>query len=492
MTPAVTVDPIAAHPRFLVFGASGYVGTNLVPALLAAGNGSVRAAARNSKVLAAQPWEGVELVEADALKPDTLTTALAGIDIAYYLVHSMAAGRDFGRIDLEAADNFARAAATAGVKRIVYLGGLVPQGADSEHLMSRKETGDRLRAATVPVTEVRAGVIVGPGSAAYEVMRDLVYHLPFMVAPKWVRSKSSPIALSNLLQYLLAVATLPEAAGQVYDAGGPDYVSYEEMMRQFGEVVGRHPRILRVPVLTPRLSSYWLGLVTSVPANIARALISGLKHDIPANDTELRRLVPQMLLSFRQSVEAALDAERHNAVAARWTEGVLMYRAYRPDYAFYAKRAAGSADTRAPASAVWRVVTSMGGANRYFYLNWIWTLRELLDWLVAGPGFTRGRRDPVNVRLGDNIDYWTVIGVEPERRLTLHFGLRAPGSGILEFEIEPLPQGSQRLTVTAYWHPQGVWGLLYWAVLVPFHLFIFKGMTRAMVRRAEASQQKSC
>jgi len=473
-----------------VFGASGYVGTNLVPALLAAGGVIVRAAARNRKVLEAQPWEGAELVEADALKPDTLAIALADIDIAYYLVHSMAAGKDFGRLDLEAADNFASAAATAGVKRIVYLGGLVPRGADSEHLLSRKETGDRLRAGTVPVTEIRAGVIVGPGSAAYEVIRDLVYHLPFMVAPKWVRSKSSPIALSNLLHYLLAVATLPEAAGQIYDAGGPDYLSYEEMMQQFGGVVGRNPRILRVPVLTPRLSSYWLGFVTAVPANIARALIGGLKHDIPAADAELRRIVPQSLLSFRQSVEAALDAERRNAVAARWTEGALMYRAYRPDYAYYAKRAAGSAETNASAGAVWRVVTSMGGANRYFYLNWIWTLREALDWLVAGPGFTRGRRDPVNVRLGDNIDYWTVIGVEPERRLTLHFGLRAPGSGILEFELEPLPGGGTRLTETAYWHPQGVWGLLYWAVLVPFHLFIFKGMTRAMVRRAEAAEQE--
>ena len=441
-------------------------------------------------MLEAQPWEGAELVEADALKPDTLAIALADIDIAYYLVHSMAAGKDFGRLDLEAADNFASAAATAGVKRIVYLGGLVPRGADSEHLLSRKETGDRLRAGTVPVTEIRAGVIVGPGSAAYEVIRDLVYHLPFMVAPKWVRSKSSPIALSNLLHYLLAVATLPEAAGQIYDAGGPDYLSYEEMMQQFGGVVGRNPRILRVPVLTPRLSSYWLGFVTAVPANIARALIGGLKHDIPAADAELRRIVPQSLLSFRQSVEAALDAERRNAVAARWTEGALMYRAYRPDYAYYAKRAAGSAETNASAGAVWRVVTSMGGANRYFYLNWIWTLREALDWLVAGPGFTRGRRDPVNVRLGDNIDYWTVIGVEPERRLTLHFGLRAPGSGILEFELEPLPGGGTRLTETAYWHPQGVWGLLYWAVLVPFHLFIFKGMTRAMVRRAEAAEQE--
>jgi uncharacterized protein YbjT (DUF2867 family) len=480
----MTNSQAPACPRFLVFGASGYVGTNLVHALAGGGGVHVRAAARNRKVLAAQPWRDVELVEADALKPDTLVGALADVDVAYYLVHSMAAGKDFGRLDLEAATNFARAAAAAGVKRIVYLGGLVPRDADSEHLLSRKETGDRLRAGTVPVTEIRAGIIVGPGSAAYEVMRDLVYHLPLMVTPKWVQSRSSPIALSNLLVYLQRVATIPEAAGQVFDAGGPDYLSYEEMMRQFGAVVGRRPRIVRVPVLSPRLSSYWLGLVTAVPANIARALIGGLKHDIPAHDDALRRLVPQPLLTFRQAVAAALDAERRNAVAARWTEGALMYRAYRPDYAYYAKRASGSAETRATPAAVWRVVTSLGGANRYFYMNWMWTLREAIDWLVAGPGFTRGRRDPDDVRLGDSVDYWTVIGVEPERRLTLHFGLKAPGSGILEFELEPLPDGGTRLTETAYWHPQGVWGLLYWAVLVPFHLFVFKGMTRAIVTRA--------
>jgi len=305
-----------------------------------------------------------------------------------------------------------------------------------------------------------------------------------MVTPKWVQSKSSPIALPNLLDYLMRIATIPEAAGGIYDAGGPDYLSYEDMMRQFGEVVGRRPRILRVPVLSPRLSSYWLGLVTAVPANIARALIGGLKHDLPAHDEALRRLVPQPLLTFRQAVEAALDAERRHAVAARWTEGALMYRAWRPDYAFYAKRASGSAQTTAPPAAVWRVVTSLGGANRYFYMDWMWTLREALDWLAGGPGFSRGRRDPDALRLGDTIDYWTVVGLEPGRRLTLHFGLKAPGSGILEFEVEPLAGGGARLIETAYWHPQGVWGLLYWAALVPFHLFIFKGMTRAMVRRA--------
>jgi uncharacterized protein YbjT (DUF2867 family) len=472
----------------LVFGASGYIGTNLVPRLVREG-WRVRAAARNPKVLQARcddpTWRSVDLVAADALQPESLGAALAGVDIAYYLVHSMAAGRDFGRLDLEAAANFARAAAAAGAKRIVYLGGLVPKGADSEHLVSRKETGDRLREGAVPVIELRAGIIVGPGSAAYEVMRDLVYNLPVMVTPRWVRSKSSPVALANLLEYLLRVATLPQAEGGIFDAGGPETLSYEAMMLAFGEVIGKRPRIYPVPVLTPQLSSYWLALVTTVPASIARALIGGLKHDIPADDAPLRALVPQKLLTFKEAVVAALAAEKANAVAARWTEGALMFRGGRHDYAYYAKRAAGAAVARATPGAIWNIVTRLGGEVGYYYAAPLWKVRAWIDWLAGGPGLTRGRRHPTELRIGDTIDYWTVMALEPERRLTLDFGMRAPGAGVIEFEIEPLDAEHTRVTVTAYWHPQGVWGLLYWYALVPAHLFIFKGMTREIARQAE-------
>ena len=470
----------------MVFGASGYVGTNLVPELRRAGH-RVRAVARQKRVLEARGWHDVELAEADALSPATLPAALAGCRVAYYLVHSMAAGRDFGRLDREAALNFARAAAAVGVEHIVYLGGLIPEGADSEHLVSRAESGEMLRSTHVPVTELRAGIIVGAGSAAYEVMRDLVYHLPLMVTPKWVQSRSSPIALENLLTYLLKVADAPSAAGRVFDAGGPEYLTYEQMMRTFGEVIGRRPHIIRVPVLSPRLSSYWLGLVTAVPASIARALIGGLKHDIAARDDELRALVPQRLLTFREAVVAALEAERRHQVPGRWTEGAFPHRAYRHDHAFYAKRASGSAETAASPAKVWKVVTGIGGTHRYYALNFLWWLRELIDWLVGGPGFTHGRRDPLDLRVGDAIDYWTVLALEPERRLTLHFGMKAPGSGVLEFELEPLADGGTRLTETAYWHPRGVWGLLYWYAMFPAHLFLFRAMTQAMVRRAGRS-----
>jgi len=478
-------DTTARRLTALVLGASGYVGGNLVPYLLQQG-WQVRAAARTAAVLEARAWEGVDLVQADALDLDSLRDAVSGADVAFYLVHSMASGAGFGQLDLQAAENFATAAAKAGLQRIVYLGGLVPGGDAGEHIDSRRQTGEMLRHGSVPVTEIRAGIIVGPGSAAFEVMRDLTLNLPMMVTPRWVRAKSPPIALQNLLVYLESVGLLNEAAGNIYDAAGPEICSYQDMMREMADVVGKRPPfILPVPVLTPRLSSYWLGLTTAVPANIARALIGGLKQDFSADDAALRELVPQNLLNVRESIDAAIATERRGEVAVRWTEGNFAMRGFRHDVAYYAKRAGGSAVASADVGAVWEQVTGIGGKNRYYYMNFLWTLREIMDWCVGGPGLTRGRRHPTELRLGDAVDYWTVVGIEPQRRLTLSFGMRAPGAGVLEFEIESLEDGTTRVTETAYWHPRGVWGLLYWYALVPAHLFIFRGMTGAIARRAE-------
>jgi len=472
----------------LVFGASGYIGTNLVPRLLSEGF-RVRAAARKREVLEARKWHGAELVEADATKPDTLRPALHGVETAYYLVHSMASGRGFGDLDLEAARNFARAAGEAGVRRIVYLGGLVPEGADSEHILSRRDTGDALREGPVPVIELRAGIIVGAGSAAFEVMRDLVLNLPLMITPRWVQARSPPIALENLLGYLVRLPQVSEAEGRIFDCGGPETLTYAEMMKRLAIIAGKEPpRILAVPVLTPRLSSYWLALVTAVPTSIARALIGGLKHDFHADDAELRRMVPQRLLDFDESVRAVFAAEESHAVQARWTEGAFPIRGYRREHAFYAKRAGGSAETTASPAQVWDVVKRIGGANRYYCADLVWWLRETLDWMIGGPGRNRGRRDPDELRVGDHVDSWHVIGVEPGRRLTLSFGMKAPGAGVLEIVLQPLDDGGSRLTATAYWHPAGVWGLVYWYALVPAHLFIFKCMTRNMCRRAEDSR----
>jgi len=447
----------------------------------------VRASARNRNVLEARGWAGVELVSADALKPETLVTALAGVDVAYYLVHSMAAGKDFGRLDLEAADNFARACAAAGVKRIVYLGGLVPADATSQHILSRRDTGERLRQHPVPVTEIRAGIIVGPGSAAFEVMRDLVLHLSVMITPRWVSQKSPPIALPNLLHYLVEAPLHPALAGGIFDVGGPEILTYDQMMRAICRILGRRePRILAVPVLTPELSAYWLKFVTAVPTNIARALIGGLKHDFFADDAAIRAVIPQHLMGFEESVRYTLDAETHHAVAARWTEGAFMFRDYRPDYAYYAKHAGGETRTAASAHSLWRVVSAIGGSNRYYAYNFLWTLREIIDWMVGGTGLNHGRRDPDELRVGDVIDSWRVIGVEPDHRLTLFFGMKAPGAGVLEFEINEPSPGERSIKVTAYFHPAGVWGLAYWFTLIPAHLVLFDALVKEISRRALA------
>lgn len=480
----------AEEPLVLVFGASGYVGTWLIPKLLDEPV-RIRAVSRDKRVLRARNWDGVELGEADALDPDSLPSVFEGVDTAYYLVHSMSAGSGFGALDLEAADHIAAAAESAGLRRIVYLGGLVPDGADSEHIRSRAETGDRLRRGRVPVTELRAGIIIGPGSAAFEVMRDLVLHLPIMTTPRWVRATSPPIALDNLLEYLVRVAGLDGAAGRTLDVGGPELVTYETLMRTLADVANkRQPLIIPVPVLTPRLSAYWLGLVTAVPTPVAKALIGGLKHDFEADDEAIRALVPQRLLSVREAIEAAFAAEREHRVLGHWSEGSFPQRDYSHDVAYYAKQASGEAHTPASPAAVWKQLAAIGGLNRYYFANGLWTIREFLDWCVGGPGLSHGRRDSETLRLGDRLDSWTVLGADSPERLTLKMGMKAPGSGILEFEISE-ENGGCCIRATAYWHPKGVWGLAYWYALVPAHLFLFRGWTRAIAKRAEAAERPS-
>ena len=470
----------------LVVGASGYIGTNLVEYLHANGR-RVRAASRNIEVLEGRDWDGVELCQADALQPHTLDPALQGIDTAYYLVHSMAAGKQFPELDAEAARNFAAAAARQHVRRIVYLGGLTPDDPRSEHLKSRQETGEVLREGTVPVTEIRAGMIIGPGSAAWEVIRDLVNHLPIMVTPRWVFSRSTPIALGNLLCYLADVPRHAETAGEVYDVGGPDTLTYADIMRKYGKLVGKKPIIVPVPVLTPRLSSYWLRLVTAVPTNIARALIDGLSQDVIARDDRLIKLIPQHLMNFDEAANDALNAERQHAVPACWVDSAAACETFKPEYSFYAKQEKGSATTQATAADIWAVVCTIGNNGDFFYARGLWWLRRAIDWIVGGPSLRRRRRHPTELRVGDVIDAWRVIAIEPEERLTLLMEMRAPGAGVLEFSI--VEQGNERrIDAQAFWHPAGVWGLLYWYVTLPFHSILFRGTTRAIAARAESHQ----
>ena len=470
----------AAKPD-IVFGASGYVGTNLVEFLRAEGR-KVRASSRNLEVLQGRGWEDAELCQADALDPMSLDAALERVDTAYYLVHSMAAGRSFPELDALGARNFAAAAARQGVRRIIYLGGLTPENPRSVHLRSRQETGDILRDGAVPVTELRAGMIIGPGSAAWEVIRDLVNHLPIMVTPRWVFSKSTPIGLTNLLRYLADVPKHDETAGQIYDVACREVLSYKEIMLRYGKLVGKRPVIIPVPVLTPRLSSYWLRLVTSVPTNLARALIDGLSQDLVARDQRLAALIPQELLGFDAAAAAALEADRQHSMPAHWVESAVPCETFNPDYSYYPKQAQGRALTTARAADIWAFITRIGHEGDFFHARPLWWLRRSLDWIVGGPSFRRRRHIGV-LRVGDVVDAWRVIALEPEEKLTLLMEMKAPGAGVLEFRINDL--GDRRcISVQAYWHPAGVWGLIYWYLTLPVHVFIFSGTARAIGRNS--------
>jgi hypothetical protein len=326
-------------------------------------------------------------------------------------------------------------------------------------------------------------MIIGPGSAAWEVIRDLVNHLPIMITPRWVRSRSTPIALSNLLRYLAEVPKLEETAGQVYDVGCPDVLTYREIMLRYGALVGKRPFVIPVPVLTPRLSSYWLRLVTSVPTNLARALIEGLSQDVIAQDKRLTRLVPQVLLGFDDAVTEALEADRQHSLPAHWAENTLPRGVFSPEYSFYAKQEGASVQTSATPAEIWAVLNRIGESGDFFYARPLWWLRRALDRVAGGPSFCRRRRAD-SLRVGDVVDSWRVIGLEPERRLTLLMEMKAPGAGVLEFTVTD-EGASRRISVHAYWHPAGVWGLLYWYVTLPAHSFIFRGTARAIASRSE-------
>ncbi|TVQ71770.1 MAG: NAD-dependent epimerase/dehydratase family protein [Oceanospirillales bacterium] len=434
-----------SNPLWLVFGASGYVGRNLVPHLLAQGR-HVRAAARQISPLKAEGWMGVDLVQADALDSSSLSNALNGVEVAFYLVHSMGSGRGFPERDRKAAQNFAQAAEVAGVKRIVYLGGLAPKQADTEHLASRVETGEILRAGAVPVIELRAGIIIGAGSAAFEVMRDLTAHLPVMVTPHWISVSSPPIALPDLLNDLIDLAEVAEAEGQVLETGGPERLTYEAMMRRLAKALGRRdPIIIAVPLLTPQLSSYWLDLVTGVPAPIARALIGGLRHDLTADDQSLRALVPRQCLSFDEALTLALDSEKQILAGDRWREGAFDLRGYRHDISFYGKRL-----TLQRSSCV--------------SLEILWSRLEQL------------------IKRGESFKLWRRYREKVNQGMIVRSSIPSPGKGGLEITLTSDAKGGSSLVLTQHWHPAGVWGLLYWFILWPLRAIALRVLLSHLTR----------
>jgi uncharacterized protein YbjT (DUF2867 family) len=460
------------------------MGSNLAPALAAHG-WQVRAVARNAAVLEAREWPGVECWSADVLQPETLGPVLEGADVVYYLVHMMWTGGDFVPVERRAAENARKACEAAGVRRIVYLGGIMPKEKLSRHMEGRAAVGDALRGGSIQVIELQAAMIVGPGSAAFEVIRDLVNHLPVMITPKWVRRRSTPIALENVLTYMIAAANLPFEGNRILEIAGPDVLTYQEIMEIYGEFVGKKPLVIPVPVLTPKLSSYWLYFVTSVPPTTAMSLVEGLAHDYIGEGREMRERVPQRLLTFRESVAVTLQAERNHEMPARWVEGSIACRDWNPRHSFYAKKFCGELETRASREALFKALQQFGRDGDFFSYRALWWLRRAFDWLIGGPSFRTGRRDPDTLRMGDVVDGWRVLGVKPNERLTLSMLMRAPGSGLQEFNVRE--RAARRVVeLCAYWHPAGLWGLLYWYAHLPLYGPLVHSAVAEVARRAEA------
>lgn len=474
--------------RILVLGASGYIGQHLVAALSARGD-QVRAAARNLERLQKQSLPNVTCHTVDLNWPQTLASLLEGVDTLYYLVHSMGEGGDFIAHERQVAMNVRDLLVDHPVKQIIFLSSLqAPEHEQSDHLRARQLTAEMLRSAGIPLTELRAGIIVGAGSAAFEVMRDMVYNLPVLTPPRWVRSRTTPIALENLLHYLVALLNHPATAHRVLEAAGPEVLSYQQQFEHFMAVSGRRRPLIPIPFPTRWISVWFLNVITSVPPTIAKALIQGLKHDLLADDRELRALIPQRLIPFDDAVRNTLKEEEKLVNSSDWGYDAQAFARWRPEYGYYPKQAGCTVTTSASLSALWQVVNQIGGKEGYFFGNALWQTRAMMDRLV-GHKLAKGRPAASYLQTGDAVDSWKVIIVEPEKQLALLFGMKAPGLGRLCFTLKD--KGDHReLDVRAWWHPHGMPGLFYWLLMIPAHLFIFRGMARRIARLAEQKSEK--
>lgn len=472
----------------LVTGATGYIGGRLVPRLVASGH-SVACLTRKPGRLAGREWGAVDVRQGDVLDRSSLDSALADIDVAYYLVHSMAEGEEgFEERDRVAAENFGAIARAAGVQRIIYLGGLGVDDNDlSSHLASRQQVGDVLRRSGVAVTEFRAAVVVGSGSISFEMIRYLTERLPVMITPRWVTTQCQPIAIENVLNYLTEALNVPDSAGRIFEIGGPDVMTYGDMMRGYAAARQLRRFLIPVPVLTPRLSSYWVDLITPIPAAYSHPLIEGLKSEVIVNDPSALQLFNVELIPYSEAVRRALarstsgevetywaSAERNGKAGVETTDGQGMIVEER------------RVESTASPQAVFTAFSGIGGRRGWLYADWLWKTRGLMDRLAGGVGMRRGRRNPDTLRAGDALDFWRVEAVEPGRSVRLRAEMKVPGSATLEFEALPREEGGTMLVQTASFDPRGLAGLLYWYVLYPIHQRIFSGMARAIVRRAES------
>ena len=482
--------------KVAVVGATGYVGGRLVPQLLAEGH-SVRCLARTPDRLRDVEWRSqVEVVRADVLEPESLDSGFAGMDAVYYLVHAMGHAGNFEETDRRSALNTREAAARAGVERIVYLGGLGSDDTDelSPHLASRHEVGRVLAGGTVPVTELRAAVIIGSGSASFEMLRHLTEVLPVMICPRWVtRTKCQPIAIADVLHYLVAVLDLPETAGEILEIGGPDVLTYREMMDRYAKIAGLRRRVvIPVPLLTPRLSSHWVNLVTPLPYGLARPLVDSLVNDVVVGERDIRRFVDHDLYTLDDAIDRALAVVREAGLMTSWMDsapsaggpGAAMPQD--PDWAgatvFESEE---EASTSASVDDLFATVEGVGGERGWYVANSLWGLRGVVDKLVGGVGMRRGRRHPDELRVGDALDFFRVERIDPPNRLLLRAEMKLPGDAWLEWTV--VDEGAvRRLHQRARFHPRGIGGRLYWWVLLPIHRIMWRLLCERLAASAEA------
>jgi uncharacterized protein YbjT (DUF2867 family) len=475
----------------LVTGATGYIGGRLVPALLEAGY-RVRALTRDARRLEGRRWsDRIEVVEGDATQPETLAPAMEGVSAVYYLIHSLSDTAEYRERDRRVARDFGEAARHAGVARIIYLGGLGDPDADlSEHLRSRQETGAALAEAGVPVTEFRAAVIVGSGSLSFEIVRYLTERLPVMITPKWVYTRIQPIAIRDVLRYLVDTLNVPESAGRVIEIGGADVLSYGDMMKGYAAVRGLRRLLIPVPVLTPRLSSHWVHWMTPVHANIVHPLIEGLRNEVVVRDDVAAELFPWIEpVGYETAVRRALASLEAGEVETSWHDALSSAGGVEPvelttEQGMQIERRQQVVDA-APED-VYATFSQLGGKAGWLYADWLWWARGVADRLVGGPGFRRGRRDPERLRAGDAVDFWRVEAVVPGRMMRLRAEMKVPGEAWLQFEATPMEDGRTLLVQTAYLAPHGLLGFLYWYGLYPFHGPIFGNMIHKIAERAEA------
>ena len=483
--------------RSLVTGATGYIGGRLVPELLDAGH-DVRVLVRDEAKARAHLWaDDVEIAVGDATDADDVRSALDGVDVAYYLLHSIGTGGDFAETERSIASTFADAAADAGVQRIVYLGGMVPEDEElSEHLRSREQVGDVLLESGVPTAVLQAGVVIGSGSASFEMLRYLTERLPVMVTPRWVHSRIQPIAIRDVLRYLVGCADLPVDVNRRFDVGGPDVLTYLEMMQSYAKVAGLpRRRVLPVPVLSPWLSSHWVGLITPVPAGLARPLVESLRNTVVAADQDIKQYVPDPpdgLIGYERSVELALTKIRNLDVPTRWSSASTPGAPAEPlpsdpDWAggsLY--QDSRTREVYASPEALWSVIEGIGGQNGWYSWGLAWRIRGLVDRMVGGPGLRRGRRNERDLVVGDALDFWRVEATDDEKFLRLRAEMKVPGLAWLELQVGSTDGGTTTFHHRALFHPHGLFGHLYWWSVLPFHGIVFGGMQRNIAKAAEA------